>query len=198
MSTLQLSLRRIIGTASPIVRRSFSTEAAAAASNKMTLNFNLPHENIYSNAQIDQVIVPGSAGEYGITAKHVPIVAELKAGVLKILHGEGKEEEKYFVPGGFSITHPDSVTVSLSYAFNIQYSLCIQKLLKPMMHSFQDITCPEAVKLDDIDQAAVTKNYEAAKSAFASAESGSVAQAEAKIEMDVNRAMASAIGVTLA
>lgn len=61
----------------------------------------------------------------------------------------------------------------------------------------QDISCPEAVKLDDIDPAAVTSNYEAAKSAFSSAESGSIAAAEAQIDIEVNRAMGAAIGLTL-
>ena len=51
----------------------------------------------------------------------------------------------------------------------------------------QDISCPEAVKIDDIDPAEVTKNYEAAKAAFSSSESGSVAQAEAQIDVETNR-----------
>lgn len=33
-----------------------------------------------------QVIIPGSAGEYGVTAGHSPIVAELKPGVIQVLH----------------------------------------------------------------------------------------------------------------
>jgi len=61
---------------------------------------------------VSQVIVPGAAGEYGVTADHVPVVAQLKAGVLQILHESAGEPEKYFVPGGFSITHDNSVTVS--------------------------------------------------------------------------------------
>lgn len=71
-----------------------------------------PHETIYSEAKVSQVIVPGAAGEYGITADHVPIVAQLKPGVLQIMH-EGAEPEKYFVAGGFSLTHDNSVTVRL-------------------------------------------------------------------------------------
>jgi len=61
---------------------------------------------------VSQVIVPGAAGEYGVTADHVPVVAQLKAGVLQIMHESAGEPEKYFVPGGFSITHDNSVTVS--------------------------------------------------------------------------------------
>eukprot|EP00586_Coscinodiscus_wailesii_P010362 CAMPEP_0172501270 /NCGR_PEP_ID=MMETSP1066-20121228/147829_1 /TAXON_ID=671091 /ORGANISM="Coscinodiscus wailesii, Strain CCMP2513" /LENGTH=137 /DNA_ID=CAMNT_0013275945 /DNA_START=235 /DNA_END=648 /DNA_ORIENTATION=- len=136
----------------------------------MTLNFNLPHETIYSEAKVSQVIVPGAAGEYGVTADHVPLVAQLKAGVLQIFHEDAGEPEKYFVAGGFSLTHANSVT---------------------------DISCPEAVKLDDIDSSAVSSNFESAKNAYTSAEDGSAAQAEAQIDMEVNRAMGTAIGLNL-
>jgi F0F1-type ATP synthase epsilon subunit len=61
----------------------------------------------------------------------------------------------------------------------------------------QDVVCPEAVKLDDIDSAAVSSQYESAKSKFNSTAAGSIEQAEAQIEMDVNRAMGLAIGVNI-
>lgn len=103
-------LRRAVTNS--LLRRSLSTAPEAAATG-MTLNFNLPSETIYAGAKVTQVIVPGAAGEYGITADHVPVVAQLKPGVMQILHEGTSEAEKYFVPGGFSITHPNSVTVSL-------------------------------------------------------------------------------------
>ena len=107
-----LALRRTLPTVSRRVARCMSTAAAEASDGSMTLNFSLPHETIYSEAKVSQVIVPGAAGEYGITADHVPIVAQLKPGVLQIMH-EGAEPEKYFVAGGFSLTHDNSVTVRL-------------------------------------------------------------------------------------
>jgi len=120
---------------------------------------------------VNSVIVPGAMGEYEVTADHVPIVAELKAGMLTVKHGGDGEDEKYFVPGGFSLTHVGSTT---------------------------DIVCPEAVKLDDLDPAAVSANYEAAKSKASSAEAGSHAAAEAMIEVEVNKAMGGALGLSLA
>ena len=57
--------------------------------------------------------------------------------------------------------------------------------------------CPEAVKLDAIDSALVTKQFDAAKHAFASAASGSIEQAEAQIDMEVNKAMGVAVGLSL-
>ena len=52
-------------------------------------------------------------GEYGVGANHVSTVVQLKPGVLQILHEEGSadEPEKYFVAGGYAMTHPDSTTV---------------------------------------------------------------------------------------
>ena len=61
----------------------------------------------------------------------------------------------------------------------------------------KDVVCPEAVKLDDIDPSAVSHQFEAAKSAFASAAAGSLEQAEAQIDMEVNKAMGLAIGINL-
>lgn len=90
-------------------RAAFSTPAGEKS---MSLNFNLPNETLYKDATVSQIIVPGSAGEYGVTAEHVPIIAQLKAGVLQIFHEGTSDPEKYFVPGGFSLTHANSVTVS--------------------------------------------------------------------------------------
>jgi hypothetical protein len=92
-----------------------SPETAAAAPTTVKLNFSLPHETIYKGAKVYSVILPGMGGEYGVTANHVPYVAQLKPGVLQILHDEGSasDVEKYFVSGGYAITHPDSTTVRL-------------------------------------------------------------------------------------
>lgn len=150
-----------------VAARAFSTEAAES----VTLNFSVPYESIYNGASVFSVNIPGTEGEYGISPNHVPYVAQLKPGVLQIVHEEGSEDEKYFVAGGYAMTHENSVT---------------------------DIMCPEAVKLDDIDASAVQSQFETAKSAFAAADAGSVAQAEAQIDMEVNKAMGLAIGINLA
>ena len=95
----------------------------------------------------------------------------MKAGVLQILHTDGGDAEKYFVPGGFALSHENSVT---------------------------DITCPEAVPLDDLDGSAISSAFADAKKEYDSAEDGSEAKAEAQIDMEVNRAMAAALGTTIA
>lgn len=218
-----LSRRAVSSAIRRTVARSLSSEAAppSASSGKMTLNFNLPHETIYSAVEVNSVIVPGAAGEYGVTADHVPVVAQLKPGVLQIIHEDG-EPEKFFVAGGFSLTHPNSITVSYTtssiavilLAFlpspgessreptnsnlnsNLDTNYGSLFIYFPLIHT-QDIACPEAVKLDDIDSSAVSSNFDAAKTAFANAEAGSKEQAEAQIDIEVNKAMGAAVGLNL-
>eukprot|EP00588_Corethron_pennatum_P012298 CAMPEP_0194269108 /NCGR_PEP_ID=MMETSP0169-20130528/3323_1 /TAXON_ID=218684 /ORGANISM="Corethron pennatum, Strain L29A3" /LENGTH=169 /DNA_ID=CAMNT_0039010629 /DNA_START=71 /DNA_END=580 /DNA_ORIENTATION=+ len=149
---------------------SVRTMSDAPDTGLLTLNFCLPSEEIYSKKAVTQIIVPGSEGEYGVTANHSPIVSELKPGVLTIFHSDSSEPEKFFVPGGFALTHPNSVT---------------------------DITCPEAVKLDDIDSSIVSGAFESAKASFEKADDGSIAKAEAQIDMEVNKALGAALGITL-
>ncbi len=101
-------------SSSALLLRSFSSPATSshAEATSVTLNFCLPHETIYKGAQVFSVILPGSEGEYGISVNHVPYVAQLKAGVVQIIHSEtGSDVEKYFVPGGYALSHPNSVTV---------------------------------------------------------------------------------------
>jgi hypothetical protein len=104
-------LRRAVAPrAAPLLmRRCLATDAPAAG--LMKLNFNLPQQTLYDSADVSSVVVPGAMGEYEVTAGHVPIVAELKAGMLTIKHSDGVAE-KYFVAGGFSLTHEGSTTVS--------------------------------------------------------------------------------------
>ena len=109
-------------------------------------------------------------GEYGVNSEHVQIAAQLKPGVVQVLHEENGEPEKYFVPGGYALTHEDSVT---------------------------DVICPEAVKLDDLDPSAVSTQYQAAMTAFNAASAGSLEQAEAEIAVEVNKAMGEALGISL-
>jgi F-type H+-transporting ATPase subunit delta len=82
--------------------RAMSSESSATSSRTMKLNFSVPHKAIYNNATVYSVILPGVEGEYGVTGGHVSYVAQLKPGVLQILHEEGtnSEPEKYFVAGG--------------------------------------------------------------------------------------------------
>lgn len=103
-------------TSRRVAARGFSSEASEAATS-VSLNFSVPYESIYAGASVEQVIIPGAEGEYGVTANHVPYVAQMKPGVLTVMF-DSTESEKYFVAGGYAVTHANSVTVSSNETWN--------------------------------------------------------------------------------
>lgn len=60
--------------------------AAPETASQLTLNFSTPHTPVYTKKTVDKVVLPGAAGEYGVTAGHSPIISELKPGVVSVIH----------------------------------------------------------------------------------------------------------------
>jgi F-type H+-transporting ATPase subunit delta len=88
------------------------TYAEAANTDVLKLSLALPHETIFASSTVTQVNVPGVDGEFGILANHVPIIEQLKPGVVQITETNGNIKE-YFVSGGFATVQPGS-TLSIT------------------------------------------------------------------------------------
>jgi F-type H+-transporting ATPase subunit epsilon len=60
-----------------------------------TFTFELvsPERQLFSGA-VDQVVVPGSEGDFGVLANHAPFVSSIRPGILTI-HGEGQPRRLY-------------------------------------------------------------------------------------------------------
>lgn len=67
-------------------------------------------ERLLISAEVDQVDVPGSEGDFGVLAGHAPLMTTLRPGVLTI-QSPGKAGEKYFVRGGFAEVTLGGLTV---------------------------------------------------------------------------------------
>lgn len=67
-------------------------------------------ERLLLSADVDQVDVPGSEGDFGVLAGHAPVMTTLKPGVLSVM-SQGKAPEKFFVRGGFAEVTLDGLTV---------------------------------------------------------------------------------------
>lgn len=61
-------------------------EPAAASSAQLVINFCTPHAPIHNKKVVDQVILPGAAGVYGITQGHSPLISQLEPGVVTVIH----------------------------------------------------------------------------------------------------------------
>lgn len=67
-------------------------------------------ERLLMSADVDQVDVPGSEGDFGVLANHAPVMTALRPGVLTI-QTQGKQGEKFFVRGGFAEVTAQGLTV---------------------------------------------------------------------------------------
>src|ERR1700738_5633642 len=67
-------------------------------------------EKVLFDSQVVQVDVPGSEGYFGVLAGHAPLITTLRPGVL-VIYGEGGEELRVVVNGGFAEVGPSGLTV---------------------------------------------------------------------------------------
>ena len=64
---------------------------------------------VYSETDVDMVIVPGSDGSLGILPKHAPLISTLATGELRVK--KGSTEESIVIFGGFVEVTPTKVVV---------------------------------------------------------------------------------------
>src|SRR5712691_1124432 len=76
-----------------------------------------PEEKIYSE-DVDMVTLPGSEGELGVYARHVPLLTALKPGELRVIK-DGRETSMA-VGEGFIEIKADAVSVLTDMAFQAE------------------------------------------------------------------------------
>ena len=74
----------------------------------LTVNIVTPDGPVY-DSEVDMVIAKSAAGEIGILPGHIPTVAPLEIGVVK-LKKDGKNQF-VAVNGGFLVVRPEKVTI---------------------------------------------------------------------------------------
>lgn len=82
------------------------------------LNFALvsPERELF-HGDVDQVVVPGSEGEFGVLPNHAPVMSVIKPGALRVI--DGGSERRIFVNGGFADVTPDGLTVLAEEAIDL-------------------------------------------------------------------------------
>ncbi len=66
--------------------RALAEPAAATSTAQLVINFCTPHAPVHNKKVVDQVILPGAAGAFGITHGHSPIISQLEPGVVTVIH----------------------------------------------------------------------------------------------------------------
>jgi F-type H+-transporting ATPase subunit epsilon len=73
-------------------------------------------ERVLLSEIAEQVVLPGSEGDFAVLANHAPMIATLRPGVLDVqLPGSTR---RIFVKGGFAEVEPDRLTVLAETAFD--------------------------------------------------------------------------------
>ena len=75
-------------------------------------------EKLLLSEDVEQVVVPGSDGDFGVLAGHAPIVATLRPGVLDV-HKANGQRVRIFVRGGFAEVDPTSLTILAQQAIDV-------------------------------------------------------------------------------
>ena len=75
-------------------------------------------ERMLMSRDVDQVTVPGTEGEFGVLAKHAPLMSSLLPGVVTVLNDN--TTEKLFVRGGFAQVTPEGLTVLAEHAVPLE------------------------------------------------------------------------------
>jgi F-type H+-transporting ATPase subunit epsilon len=74
-------------------------------------------ERVLLSIDADQVVVPGSDGEFAVLAGHAPVIATLRPGVLDVTASGSKR--KLFVKSGFAEVDPGRLTVLAEKAYDV-------------------------------------------------------------------------------
>ncbi len=64
---------------------------------------------VYSEQEVDELIVPGVAGELGVLPQHAPLLTMIQPGVLRVV--KGGEEVDMAISGGFIEVRDNRVTI---------------------------------------------------------------------------------------
>ena len=75
-------------------------------------------ERVLLSLDADQVVVPGSDGEFAVLAGHAPVIATLRPGVLDVTAGGTKR--RLFVKSGFAEVDPSRLTVLAEKAYDVE------------------------------------------------------------------------------
>jgi F-type H+-transporting ATPase subunit epsilon len=80
-----------------------------AEKGKMLLEIVAPSRQVVRSEHVDEVIAPGSEGEFGVLPGHTPFLTTLKVGMLS--YREGTEWHHLAVEWGYAEVGPDRIVI---------------------------------------------------------------------------------------
>jgi F-type H+-transporting ATPase subunit epsilon len=76
-------------------------------------------ERLLVSEQVEEVVAPGTEGEFGVLAGHAPFLSTLKPGIVTVKLPGGRVQ-KLFVRGGFAEVNPTGLTILAEQAIPLE------------------------------------------------------------------------------
>jgi F-type H+-transporting ATPase subunit epsilon len=83
---------------------------------KLTFSLVAPERELF-HGEVDQVVVPGEDGDFGVLPYHAPLMSTIRPGAIRVL--DDGTERKIFVYGGFADVTPDGLTILAEEALDV-------------------------------------------------------------------------------
>jgi F-type H+-transporting ATPase subunit epsilon len=104
----------------------------------MPLKFDLvAPERLLFSGDVQQVVVPGTDGEFTVLADHAPLVSTMKPGVVTVT-GTDAKVERIFVRGGFAEVNARGLTILAQEALPVA-ELSAEKLARDIRDAEEDL-----------------------------------------------------------
>lgn len=119
-------------------------------SDKLLLEMVTP-QRLALSEEVDEVILPGTLGEFGILPGHVPFFSTLQPGPVVV--NKSGEEIYYAVSGGYVEVHEDHVivlaeTAERSTEINIERVLASKAKAEKLLHELKDVSSTEFMRAE--------------------------------------------------
>ena len=95
-------------------------------------------ERLLSSGEVQQVVVPGTEGEFTVLVNHAPVLSTLKPGVVTVTDESGNAE-RIFVRGGFAEVNPAGLTILAEEAVAVS-ELSADDLAQKIQNAREDVT----------------------------------------------------------
>ncbi|XP_063932583.1 ATP synthase subunit delta, mitochondrial-like [Zophobas morio] len=92
--------------------RLFSSETSSGIGT-VKLSFGSPGVSLFVNEEVSGVTVPGMEGDFEIVGKHIPTLAVLRPGVVKVATTQGRTQSYFVSSGTVTVNADGSVQVSV-------------------------------------------------------------------------------------
>jgi len=94
-------------------------------------------ERLLLSAEVEEVVVPGSEGEFGVLAEHTPIISTMRPGLVRVRGGDAASEPIY-VAGGIAEFSNNQLTILAEHALPVS-ELDAGKIAAEIKNAEEDI-----------------------------------------------------------